>query len=226
MDQAALRALQWFATGGGPFAVNGNAAGLFARTRPELERPDVQLIFGALARDAALWWPGQGRRQKFALQCSISIQHPEALGQLTLRSADPAAPPRILLNLFGAQSDIDTAIRGIHMARDVYARAPLADLIKGELLPGPAAASDAALTEHVRQTATTTQHPCGTCRMGIDASAVVDGQLRVRGVAGLRVADASVMPTVPGGHINAPTIMIAEKAADMIRGRTLAPAAA
>lgn len=224
MDRAALRVLQWFVTGGGPFIVNGNAAGLFARTRPELERPDVQLIFGALARDSSLWWPGQAHKQTFALQCSISIQHPEALGHLTLRSSDPADPPRILLNLFGAQSDIDTAIRGIRMARDIYARAPLRDLIKREVLPGPAATSEAALTEHVRRTAATTQHPCGTCRMGTDDASVVDGALRVRGVEGLRVADASVMPTIPGGHINAPTIMIAEKAADMIRGRTLASA--
>src|SRR6516164_1913245 len=225
MDRAALLTLQWFLTGGGPFSVNGNAAGLFARTRPELERPDVQLIFAALARDSALWWPGQARKQTFALQCSISIQHPEALGQLTLRSSNPGDPPRILLNLFGAQSDIDTAIRGLRLARDVYGRVPLRDLIKREVLPGSAAMSDAALTEHVRRTAATTQHPCGTCRMGKDASAVVDGALRVRGVEALRVVDASVMPTIPGGHINAPTIMIADKAADMIRGRTLAPSA-
>src|SRR5262249_17465722 len=177
-----------------------------------------------LARDSGLWWPGQRSRPKFALQCSISLQHPEAVGHLTLRSASPADPPRILLNLFGAQSDIDTAVRGIRMARDVYARSPLAELVKGDLLPGPAATSDAALAEHVRQTAATTQHPCGTCRMGVDQDAVVDGALRVRGVAGLRVVDASVMPTIPGGHINAPVIMIAEKAADMMRGRSLPPA--
>jgi choline dehydrogenase len=225
MDRAALRALEWFVTGGGPFVVNGNSAGLFARTRPELERPDVQLIFGALARDSGLWWPGQRTRSKFALQCSISLQHPDALGHLTLRSANPADSPRILLNLFGEQSDIDTAVRGIRMAREIYARSPLAELVKGELLPGGAATSDAALAEHVRRTATTTQHPCCTCRMGVDVGAVVDGALRVRGVDGLRVADASVMPTIPGGHINAPVIMIAEKAADMIRGRSL-PAAA
>jgi choline dehydrogenase len=224
IDRATLLTLQWFLTGGGPFAVNGNSAGLFARTRPELERPDVQLLFTALARDSNLWWPWQTGQQTFAMQCSISVQHPEALGHLTLRSSNPADPPRILLNLFGAQSDIDTAIRGIRMARDIYARAPLRDVIRGEVLPGAAAASDAALTEHVRRTAATTQHPCGTCRMGVDDAAVVDGALRVRGVEALRVVDASVMPTVPCGHINAPTIMIAEKAADMIRGRILPPA--
>jgi choline dehydrogenase len=144
---------------------------------------------------------------------------------MTLRSANPADPPRILLNLFGAQADIDTALRGIALAREVYGRSPLKELIKGELLPGAGVTSAADLTEHVRRTAATTQHPCGTCRMGKDANAVVDGALRVRGVEALRVVDASVMPTIPGGHINAPTIMIAEKAADLIRGRAPLPAA-
>jgi choline dehydrogenase len=224
MDRAALLALYWAITGGGAFAVNANTAGLFARTRPELERPDVQLIFAALARDSQLWWPGQASQQKFAMQCSISLQHPEALGELTLRSADPADHPRIRLNLFGTQSDIDTAIRGIRLAREVYAKEPLAGLITGERLPGADVNSDAALKEHILATASTTQHPCGTCKMGNDSMAVVDDKLRVRGVEGLRVADASIMPTIPGGHINAPTIMIGEKAADLVRGRVLEPA--
>jgi len=225
MDRAALWSLYWFVTGSGAFAVNANTAGLFARTRPELERPDVQLIFSALARDSQLWWPGQGARQNFSMQCSVSLQHPEALGELTLRSANPAEPPRIRLNLFGAQADIDSAIRGLRLAREIYAREPLAGMLGGELLPGAQVASDAALKEHVLATASTTQHPCGTCKMGRDDMAVVDDRLRVRGVEALRVADASVMPTIPGGHINAPTIMIGEKAADLIRGRTLPPAA-
>jgi choline dehydrogenase len=94
-------------------------------------------------------------------------------------------------------------------------------MVVGELLPGAAVTSDAALKEHVLKTASTTQHPCGSCKMGNDGMAVVDDQLRVRGIERLRVADASVMPTIPGGHINAPTIMIGEKAADLIRGRSL-----
>ncbi len=224
MDRALLWGARWFLTGGGAFAVNANTAGLFTRTRPDLERPDVQLLYAALARDSKLWWPGQGKRQKFAFQCSISLQHPEALGHLTLRSANPAERPRIFLNLFGAQADIDTAIRGLRLAREIYTHEPIASLIRGELLPGRHATTDAALTDHVRATASTTQHPSGTCKMGSDAMAVVDDKLRVRGVAGLRVADASIMPTIPGGHINAPVIMIGEKAADLIRGRT--PAAA
>jgi choline dehydrogenase len=225
LDRATFWAGLWFLTGGGAFACTGNTAGLFARTRPELERPDVQLIFTALARNSQLWWPGQGGRQKYSLQCSVSLQHPEALGFLTLRSANPTDAPRITLNLFGAQSDIDTAIRGLRLAREIYAREPLAGMIKGELLPGAKATSDDALKPYVLQMAATTQHPCGTCKMGSDAMAVVDDQLRVRGVEALRVADASIMPTIPGGHINAPTIMIGEKAADFLRGRSLPPAA-
>jgi len=225
MDRAAWWTAIWALTGGGPFSVNGNTAGLFARTRPELERPDVQLIFAASARDSRLWWPGRPGTQKPSLQCSVSLQHPEALGDLTLRSANPADPPRIRLNLFGAQSDIDTVIRGLRLAREIYAKEPLKSMVVGELLPGAGVTSDAALKQHVLATASTTQHPCGTCKMGNDAMAVVDDQLRVRGVKALRVADASVMPTIPGGHINAPTIMIGEKAADLVRGRTLAPAA-
>jgi len=217
VDRSALRIVQWFFTGGGPFATNGCSAGLMARTREGLDRPDVQLIFAAGARDSSVWWPGQGSRLKFPMQCSVSIQHPEARGHVTLRSSNPAEPPRILLNLFGAQADIDVAIAGLRMGRDIFKRRPLSDHIKGELLPGAATDSTADLTEHVRRTAATTSHPCGTCRMGIDEGAVVDGTLRVRGVRGLRVVDASVMPTITCGHINAPTIMIAEKAADMIK---------
>jgi len=224
MDRATLRTLQWFFTGTGPFALNSNAAGCFVRTRPELERPDVQLLYAALARDSQLWWPGKPRA-KYAFQCSISLQHPEALGHVELRSANPADRVRIHLNLFGAQADIDTAIRGIRLARDIYTREPVRSLVRGEILPGKDVTSDADLAAFVRATAATTQHPAGTCKMGRDPMAVVDDELRVRGVEALRVADASVMPTIPGGHINAPTIMIGEKASDLIRGRApLAPA--
>ena len=215
MDRAALAAMRWFFTGRGPFSINGNTAGVFLRTRPELDRPDVQLIFAATSRDAKLWWPHQPA--VFSVQCSISIQNPQARGVVTLRSADPADAPRIRLNLFGEQSDIDTAVRAIRIAREIYGHKAMSGLVGEELLPGKAAQTDEQLAEHVRATASTTQHPCGTCRMGADAGSVVDQNLRLRGIAGLRVVDASVMPTLTVGHINAPVIMIAEKAADMIK---------
>jgi choline dehydrogenase len=115
-------------------------------------------------------------------------------------------------------------IRGIRAARRVYAQEPLRGLIVRELVPGAECASDADLERFIRTTGAITQHAVGTCRMGMDARAVVDAQLRVHGLAGLRIADASVMPNVPGGNTNAPTIMVGEKAADLIRGRRLPPA--
>jgi choline dehydrogenase len=149
----------------------------------------------------------------------------DSRGTVTLRSANPADPPRILFNLFTEPSDVRRMIRGIRAARAIYAREPLKSLLVGELVPGPQCVSDADLERFIRASGAITQHPVGTCRMGLDEQAVVDATLTVRGLAGLRVADASVMPNVPGGNTNAPTIMIAEKAADLIRGRRLPPAA-
>ena len=226
LDRALLKGAQWLFTGTGLFGVNANTAGLFTRTRPELERHDVQLLYSAVARDAKLWWPGGIGDQKYVIQCSISLQHPEALGELKLRSANPADKPRIWLNLYGAQADIDTTIRGIRLAREIFEQEPMKSMIKGELMPGKDMQTDAQLKEFILAYSATTQHPCGTCKMGNDNLSVVDDELRVRGVKALRVVDASVMPTIPGGHINAPTIMIGEKAADMIRGRAPLPAAA
>ena len=110
------------------------------------------------------------------------------------------------------------------MARELYATEPQKSLIAAEIMPGPQAQSREALVEYIKRMATTTSHPAGTCRMGTDDMAVVDAELKVRGVAGLRVADASVFPSIPGGNINAPTIMVGEKAADLLRGRRLPPA--
>ena len=107
----------------------------------------MQLLYSAIARDAKLWWPGRIGNQKYIIQCSISLQHPEALGELTLRSADPADKPRININLFGSQADVDTTIRGIRLARKIFAQEPLKSMIKGELMPGKDVQSDEALRE-------------------------------------------------------------------------------
>jgi choline dehydrogenase len=219
LDRAIMKGVQWFFTGEGVFGTNANSAGLFTRTRPELEVHDVQLLYSAVARDAKLWLPGSIGNQKYVVQCSISLQHPQALGHLTLRSANPADKPKIWLNLFGSQADVDTTIRGIRLARKIFEQEPLKGMIKGELMPGKDVQTDEQLKQFIYAFGATTQHPCGTCKMGNDPMAVVDDQLRVRGVKSLRVIDASVMPTIPGGHINAPTIMIAEKGADLVRGR-------
>jgi choline dehydrogenase len=147
----------------------------------------------------------------------------DSRGEVWLRSAAAQDAPRILFNLFKERSDVDRAIRGLKAIRDIYHREPLRSLIVDEILPGENVVSDADLEKFIRDTGAITQHAVGTCKMGVesDAMAVVDASLRVRGVDGLRVIDASVMPDVPGGNTNAPTIMIAEKGADLIRGRSL-----
>ena len=142
--------------------------------------------------------------------------NPESRGRVTLRSADPRDPPKIFANYLGTQFDKDTTIAGVRLLRDVMRQRAFADIIGPEIAPGPEKVSDTDLARWLRQAGGTTLHPVGTCRMGPDDDAVVDHELRVRGLAGLRVADASIMPVIASGNTNAPTIMIGEKAADMM----------
>jgi choline dehydrogenase len=154
----------------------------------------------------------------------VLLLHPESRGRLWLRSPDPHAPPRIDLNLLSARADVDTFIRGIRIARRVFETPPLSGLVIRERSPGLAIETDEALEAFLRANAIISHHPVGTCAMGPNAEDVVDPALRVRGVEALRVCDASIMPNVPGGNTNAPSIMVGEKAADLIRERTLPPA--
>jgi choline dehydrogenase len=221
-DRAALSVLRWWLFGTGLFATNGAAGNVFIRTEPSCDRPDMQ--FTCMSTEVCaqgLSFPG--RPPKALLGVGVSMIRQDSRGVVTLRSADPADPPRILFNLFQEQSDVDRMVRGIRAARAIYAQKPLRDMVESELLPGPQWQSDAELGDWVRQVGAITQHAVGTCKMGVEADpmAVVDDRLRVRGVEGLRVIDASIMPNVPGGNTNAPAIMIAEKGADLIRGRSL-----
>jgi choline dehydrogenase len=228
-DRAVLSVVRWALFGTGPFATNACAGNVFLRTEPALDRPDVQLTCpagGAAAEPGArIWYPLVRKAPDHGLAVAVSMIREESRGTVRLRSANPTDPPRILFNLFTEPSDVARMIRGIRAAREIYAQEPLASLIVREIMPGPERTSDAELERYVRETGQITQHPVGTCRMGLDADAVVDAELRVRGLERLRVIDASIMPNVPGGNTNAPTIMVAEKGADLIRGRRL-PAAA
>jgi choline dehydrogenase len=226
-DRAAVSVIRWALFGTGPFATNACAGNVFLRTEAGIDRPDMQLTCpagGAAASPGARIWYPSFRPPVHALAVAVSMIREESRGQVTLRSANPADPPRILFNLFRERSDVERMIRGIRAARAIYSCEPLKSLIVREIAPGPETASDAQLAEYVRRSGEITQHPVGTCRMGLDDRAVVDAELRVRGLLGLRVIDASVMPNVPGGNTNAPTIMVAEKGADLIRGRRLPPA--
>jgi choline dehydrogenase len=224
VDRAAWWTLRWALFGDGPFACNGNTAGIFARSRPGLERPDVQLTCNTIGLFDRPWFPWQARGRNYAFNCIVAVIHPESKGRVTLRSADPKDKPHIHLNIFGEEADIDTCVRGIEMTRQLYATEPQKSLIAREIMPGPGATSRDALAAYIRRMATTMSHPTGTCRMGNDDGAVLDAQLKVRGVEGLRVADASVFPSIPGGNTNAPCIMVGEKAADLLVGRRLPPA--
>jgi choline dehydrogenase-like flavoprotein len=152
---------------------------------------------------------------------------PESRGEVTLASADPRAPVKIRQNFLATEADRRTIRDGLKLVRQICGTPPLSAFAASELAPGPDIESDADLDAYIRATAATAHHPLGTCRMGpaSDKMAVVDQELRVHGVEGLRVVDASVMPDMVGGNINAPVIMIAEKAADLIRGREPLPAA-
>jgi choline dehydrogenase len=224
VDRATAWVLQWGLLGKGLFATNGAAGNLFIRTDPRLDRPDMQ--FTCMSGEVSareLWFPLIGKKPPHTLGVGLSMIKQDSRGEVRLRSADPHDAPRILFNLFMERSDVDRAIRGLKIIRDIYHREPLRSLVADEILPGERIASDADLERFVRDTGAITQHAVGTCKMGIDGDplAVVDAALKVRGLDALRVIDASIMPNVPGGNTNAPTIMIAEKGADLIRGQSL-----
>jgi len=225
-DRALVSVLRWALFGSGPFATNGAAGHVFLRTLPQLDRPDMQLTCIAAEMSAReVWFPFAGKPLAHVIGVGVSMIRQDSRGIVSLRSADPLQPPRILFNLFQEGTDMARMIRGIRAARNIYNQQPLKQLIGEEIEPGAAMESDAQLEDFVRRVGAITQHPVGTCRMGIDEDrmAVVDEALRVRGVTSLRVIDASIMPNVPAGNTNAPTIMIAEKGADIVRGRQLPP---
>jgi choline dehydrogenase len=224
-DKVAMSILQWAMFRTGDFATQALTGLAFVRSRADLERPDIQLFFNSTRMDAKVWFPGITQRQQHMLEGYPSLNYPESRGELQLRSADPRDAPRIWLNFLGTEQDRATARECIRLVRRVYNTPPLGDLIERETSPGSDIVSDADIDAFTRRTAEVGHHPVGTCAMGIGEMAVVDPQLRVRGLDGLRVVDASIMPTVPGGNTNGPTIMIAERAADLIAGKPLlAPA--
>jgi choline dehydrogenase len=216
-DRAARAVIQWYLLGTGPFARQLNSANPMLRTDPRLAQPDIQLFSNPVKLSAHLWFPGFVKSPEHAFSADVILLHPQARGWVQLKSADPRDLPAIRLNLFDNEADFATARAGLRLARKIYGTEPMAGLIAREAIPGAEVQSDEAIDAHIRATAGTTQHPVGTCAIG----PVVDPELRVHGIAGLRVVDASVMPDVPGGNTNGPTIMIAEKASDLIRGRSL-----
>ena len=196
----------------GLLAIGAGYAGAFLRTRPELETPDVQIHFLIFSADTA----GAGLHPFPGFMTSICQLRPESRGFVRIKSRDPAAAPaiqpRYLTNLHGR----DTLVAGMRQLRGIMDQPAMRRYIAEERAPGSACESNADLLAFARATGTAVYHPTSTCRMGTDPQAVVDERLRVRGIEGLRVIDASVMPTVVSGNTNAVVVMIAEKGADMI----------
>ena len=217
-DRVALSTLRWALFGSGPLASQLNSCNVVIRTRPQLDRPDIQFMANPIRFNAQIWFPGIGERQAHVFWAGIVALHPRSRGWVELKSSDPRELPAVTLNLLSDPADVETLRAGIRAARRIYRTEPQAALTGAELLPGPAIESDDALDAFIRDTANVAMHPVGTCAMGQGDSAVVDPELRVIGVEALRVVDASIMPTVPGGNTNATTVMIGEKAADLLKG--------
>lgn len=205
----------------GPLCLSVNQSGGFVRTRDEYQRPNIQLYFSPVSYLKAP--PGKRplmRPDPYpAFLLSISPTRPTSRGRLTLRSADPVAPPGIHPNYLSTDRDLQDMLDGVRLIRTLAATPALSQVIEAEMVPGPDVQSPGDLLDDVRRRCGTVFHPVGTCRMGPDPKqAVVDHELRVHGLAGLRVVDASVFPTLTSGNTNAPAIMTGEKGADLILG--------
>ncbi|MFM9971731.1 MAG: GMC family oxidoreductase [Burkholderiales bacterium] len=218
-DRAALSVLRWWFTGTGPMAQMPLTCWAARKSLPELDRPDITFFVSPVALADRVWIPGLRKGAGHKITARNTLRDPESRGAVRLASANPNDAPMVLANLLKEHADVRTFTRALRQTREMMASEPVASLIEKELLPGPACQSDADFETYLRKSARTSCHPCGTCAMGRDddPNAVLDARLRVRGLKGLRVADASVMPRIPGGNLNAPTIMVAEKAADLIK---------
>lgn len=208
-------AADWLLRRKGLGTTNFFETGAFLRTRDDVAFPNLQYEFLPLTRRLV-----RGRLVPVpGFQFWLDLCRPASRGAVTLRSADPAEQPSIVFDHLSAREDLADLVAGVRLARTLARQPATARYLRGELTPGPDVATGADLEAFVRQRASTSYHPSGTCRMGADDGAVVDGEARVAGVRGLRVVDASIMPRVVTGNLNAPVMMMAEKVSDRIRGR-------
>jgi choline dehydrogenase len=205
--------LEYYMFHRGPLAMISSPAALFARTRPELASPDVKISISPFSAERP-----QDGLHRFSGFTSIAYQlRPESRGEIKLKSPDPFDAPAVHPNYLSAETDRTTIVAGLKLIRRILANPHMQSFIEAEFQPGPTVESDDELLDYARRRGGTVYHPTSTCKMGSDPMAVVDAELKVHGVDALRVADASIMPTVVSGNTNAATIMIGEKLADMVR---------
>jgi 4-pyridoxate dehydrogenase len=224
-DRLAFDVARAYLTGTGPATDLPMGFMAFLKSTLDAKVPDIQFIFRAVPGAAHAWFPGLRPPWPDAFGLRPVLLHPESRGVVRLASADPRKSPRIHQNFLATEQDRRVLRRGLRMAREITAQAALARFRGEEVLPGSHVEADVDLDAHIRATSWTAHHPAGTCRMGSDAEAVVDPELRVRGVERLRVIDASVMPDLISGNINAAVLMMAERVSDLIRGRSTLPPA-
>lgn len=210
---------EWVLRRSGPLTSTVAEVNAFTRSRPGLPAADLQLHMGAAYFDDH----GAESYDEHCMVIGVTLITPKARGRVWLRSSDPTAKPRILTNSLSDPDDVASLVAGVKLSRKIAAESPVKEVLVKEVKPGPDVISDEDIEDDLRARLMLLYHPVGTCRMSDDhPEAVVDSQLRVHGLQGLRVIDASIMPIIPGGNTNAATIMIAEKAADLIRGTTTA----
>jgi choline dehydrogenase len=205
--------LQYMMFKTGPLAMGTSPAALFARTRPELASPDIKCSISPFSADR----PQDGLHPWSGFTIIAYQLRPGSRGQIKLKTARPTDPPAVYPNYLAAETDQRTIVAGLRLCRQLLANPHLQRFIESEFLPGRGVQTDEQLLDYARQRGGTVYHPTSTCKMGSDPKGVVDAELRVHGIGGLRVADASIMPTVVSGNTNAATIMIGERAADMVR---------
>jgi choline dehydrogenase len=208
------QALRFALTRDGMLSMVGAPMRAFLRSREGLEAPDLLLGWVPMLMEPGPKGPRLSRQS--GMTCYAHPMRPESRGSIHITAADPHRPPAISFNFLSSPVDAELTVKAVRLARRIMTAPSMAKLQLTEIAPGVDTTRDDEIIDWVRRTAETTYHPVGTCRMGTDALAVVDARLRVHGIAGLRVADASIMPTLTSGNTNAPSIMIGEKAADMI----------
>ncbi len=220
IDRTILAGLQYLLTRTGPVTASLFETGGFWYADPEARHPDVQFHFG----QGSGIEKGVAKLDGWGVTLNSAHLRPRSRGTVRLASADPRAAPLIDPNYWDDPYDREMSLRGLQMAREIMGQPALRPFLAREVLPG-AGAGAAEVLDYARRSAKTDHHPVGTCRMGRDGMAVVDPALRVRGIEGLRVCDASIMPSVPSSNTNAPAIMVGEKGADLVRGLDPLPAA-
>jgi len=218
-DRMAIAMARAYLLGSGPATAPPTRLLAFLKTRPELAVPDIQFFAGANPRIPHLWFPGIKAAPPDGFELAPCLLHPERAGELRLASADPRDKVLVFQNVLSTTSEVRALREGVKLARDLLSRKALDPYRGAEVLPGPDAKTDAEIDAILPRTAIAAFHPAGTCAMGIGPDAVLDPELRVRGADSLRVVDAAAMPDLISGNINACVVMMAEKAADLIRGR-------